>query len=46
MPHYGNEWGEIYEDTCQQLKKLFNTKQSIIILAGLGGLGLELSVAN
>ncbi len=46
MPHYGKEWGEIYEDTCQQLKKLFNTKQSVIILAGPGGLGLELSVAN
>ncbi|WP_287583844.1 alanine--glyoxylate aminotransferase family protein [Candidatus Borrarchaeum sp.] len=46
MPHYGNEWGDIYEDTCQQLKKIFNTKQSVIILAGPGGLGLELSVAN
>jgi aspartate aminotransferase-like enzyme len=46
MPHYGKEWGEIYEDTCQQLKKIFNTKQSVIILAGPGGLGLELSVAN
>ena len=46
MPHYGREWGEIYEDTCQQLKKIFNTKQSVIILAGPGGLGLELSVAN
>jgi len=46
IPHYGKEWGEIYEDTCQQLKKIFNTKQSVIILAGPGGLGLELSVAN
>jgi aspartate aminotransferase-like enzyme len=46
MPHYGKEWGEIYEDTCQQLKKIFNTKQSVIILAGPGSLGLELSVAN
>jgi len=46
MPHYGKEWGEIYEDTCQQLKNIFNTKQSVIILAGPGGLGLELSVAN
>jgi aspartate aminotransferase-like enzyme len=46
MPHYGKKWGEIYEDTCQQLKKIFNTKQSVIILSGPGGLGLELSVAN
>ena len=46
MPHYGKQWGEIYEDTCKQLAKIFNTKQSVIILAGPGGLGLELSVAN
>ena len=46
MPYYGREWGEIYEDTCQLLKKIFNTRQSVIILAGPGGLGLELSVAN
>ena len=46
MPHYGREWGEIYEDTCQKLKKIFNTQQSVIILSGPGNLGLELTVAN
>jgi alanine-glyoxylate transaminase/serine-glyoxylate transaminase/serine-pyruvate transaminase len=46
MPHYGIEWGKIYEETCEKLKEIFNTKQSVIILPGPGSVAMELAVGN
>ena len=46
MPHYGIDWGRIYEETCERLKEIFNTKQSVIILPGPGSAALELAVGN
>jgi len=46
MPHYGIDWGRIYEETCEELKEIFNTKQSVIILPGSGNAALELAVGN
>jgi len=46
MPHYGIEWGKMYEETCEKLKEIFNTKQSVIILPGPGNAALELAVGN
>jgi aspartate aminotransferase-like enzyme len=46
LPHYGREWKQVYEDTCSNLKRIFNTKDDVIILPGCGNAGLELAVAN
>ncbi len=46
LPHYGREWKQVYEDTCRNLKKIFNTDDDVIIVPGCGNSGLELSVAN
>lgn len=46
LPHYGQEWKQVYEDTCSNLKRIFNTDDDVIILPGCGNAGLELAVAN
>jgi len=46
MPHYGIDWGRIYEETCEKLKEIFNTEQSVIILPGPGNAALELAAGN
>lgn len=46
LPHYGPEWKQVYEDTCRNLKKIFNTNDDVLILPGCGNAGLEMAVAN
>ena len=46
LPHYGQKWAKLYSDTCDDLKKIFNTKNDVIIVPACGNAGLELAVAN
>jgi aspartate aminotransferase-like enzyme len=46
VPHYGTEWGETYKDTCEDLKKFFQTKGDVILLNAPGMAGVELAIAN
>jgi len=46
LPHYGEDFGPIYTDTCEKAKSLFGTRQSVILLPGPGAAALELAVVN
>jgi len=46
LPHYGSDWNKIYNDTCYNLRKIFDTKQDVIIVPGCGNAGIELAIAN
>jgi alanine-glyoxylate transaminase/serine-glyoxylate transaminase/serine-pyruvate transaminase len=45
-PHYGHEWKELYEKVEDVAKKIFQTKNEIIVMPGPGCLGLELGVLS
>jgi len=46
LPHYGSEWGQIHTETCNKLKKIFNTNQSVLLLPGPGNAAIDLAVGN
>ncbi len=46
LPHYGSEWGQIHTETCDKLKRIFNTNQSILLLPGPGNAAIDLAVGN
>ncbi|MEM0482412.1 MAG: aminotransferase class V-fold PLP-dependent enzyme [Nitrososphaerota archaeon] len=45
-PHYGPEWGEIYWGVEEAVRKIFRTKNEVIVMPGPGSLGLELGIVN
>ena len=45
-PHYGPDWSEIYRDTCEEAKKLFQTGGDVIILNCSGSAGVEMGIVN
>ncbi|MEM2068873.1 MAG: alanine--glyoxylate aminotransferase family protein [Nitrososphaerota archaeon] len=45
-PHYGKEWGEIYEETTKLAAEVFNTSGEVIIFPGPGSAALEMGIAN
>ncbi len=45
-PHYGSEWGEIYWEVEEAVRKIFRTRNEVIVMPGPGCLGLELGVVN
>ncbi|MEN2975323.1 MAG: alanine--glyoxylate aminotransferase family protein [Candidatus Caldarchaeales archaeon] len=45
-PHYGREWGEIYEETIKLAAEIFNTSGEVIIFPGPGSAALEMGIAN
>jgi len=46
LPHYGVEWGQVYQETLEQLARIFRTRQQVIILPGPGNFALELMAMN
>jgi len=46
LPHYGAGWGEVYQSTLEELKKIFKTKEQVIIFPGPGNGAVELVAAN
>jgi aspartate aminotransferase-like enzyme len=46
MAHYGADWGMEYNKTVDDLKKIFKTKDQVIIFPGPGNGGVELVAVN
>ncbi len=46
LPHYGEEWKEVYNDTTAKLQKIFKTSNDVIIVPVPGQLVVEMAVAN
>jgi aspartate aminotransferase-like enzyme len=46
LPHYGDRWIEVYNDTTSKLQKIFRTKNEVIIVPIPGHLAVEMAVAN
>lgn len=45
-PHYGKEWGEVYQETLNLLKKIFMTSNDVIILPAPGTAAMEMAAYN
>ncbi|MEM1922878.1 MAG: alanine--glyoxylate aminotransferase family protein [Nitrososphaerota archaeon] len=45
-PHYGPEWRQIYTEIEENVKKIFKTRNEVIIMPAPGCLGLELGIVN
>jgi len=45
-PHYGAEWGKIYVETTELMKKIFKTRSEVIILATPGSVAVEMGIVN
>jgi len=47
LPHYGDQWGEAYQKTCEGMKKVFQTTNSeVMIWPGSGDSAADLVAAN
>ena len=46
LPHYGDKWMAVYQDTLSMAQKVFKTKNEVIILPTPGHLAVEMGVAN
>ncbi|MCS4539426.1 MAG: alanine--glyoxylate aminotransferase family protein [Thaumarchaeota archaeon] len=46
LPHYGDKWKVLYDDTTSKLQKVFRTKNDVIIVPIPGQLTVEMAVAN
>jgi alanine-glyoxylate transaminase/serine-glyoxylate transaminase/serine-pyruvate transaminase len=46
LPHYGEEWKRIYDETTSKLQKVFRTTNGVIIVPIPGQLAVEMAVAN
>ena len=46
MPHYGEEWLQIYHETLGLLQRVFQTDQDIFLIPGSGSAGLEAAIGS
>jgi len=46
LPHYGAGWKEIYDDTTTMLKRVFGTKNDVLLMPVPGQVAVETSVVN
>jgi alanine-glyoxylate transaminase/serine-glyoxylate transaminase/serine-pyruvate transaminase len=46
LPHYGQAWMQIYNETIEHLKVVFDTRQDIILMVGPGTAGLEAALGS
>ncbi len=46
LPHYGDKWMAVYQDTVSMAQKVFRTKNEVIILPTPGHLAVEMAVEN
>jgi len=45
LPHYGSEWGKLYNETTSLLKRLFNTSGDVLIVTASGTAASEMCIA-
>lgn len=46
LPHYGSEWKSIYDDTTSRLKRVFGTREDVVLMPVPGQVAVETSVVN
>ncbi|MFQ6090086.1 MAG: pyridoxal-phosphate-dependent aminotransferase family protein [Candidatus Bipolaricaulia bacterium] len=46
LPHYGEEWLEVYWETVKALKWVFQTEQDVFLIPGSGSAGLEAGIGS
>ena len=46
IPHYGPDWGELYNSACEASKKIFKTKEFVTLLPLPGSVAIEMSIPN
>jgi alanine-glyoxylate transaminase/serine-glyoxylate transaminase/serine-pyruvate transaminase len=46
IPHYGQQWLELYWETVDKLQQVFGTQDDIIMMAGPGTAGLEAALGS
>ncbi len=46
MPHYGDDWLEIYEETIALAKQVFGTEHDLFIVPGPGTAGLDMAMGS
>lgn len=46
IPHYGQEWMQIYQEAVEGLRQVFGTRNDIIMMAGPGTAGLEAALGS
>jgi alanine-glyoxylate transaminase / serine-glyoxylate transaminase / serine-pyruvate transaminase len=46
IPHYGQQWMEIYREAIDGLQQVFGTRNDIIMMAGPGTAGLEAALGS
>lgn len=46
MAHYGPDWHQLYNETCEVTKKIFDTKEYVTLLPLPGSVCLEMSAFN
>jgi alanine-glyoxylate transaminase / serine-glyoxylate transaminase / serine-pyruvate transaminase len=46
LPHYGAHWKSIYDDTTTKLRRVFGTKNDVLLMPVPGQVAVETSVVN
>jgi alanine-glyoxylate transaminase/serine-glyoxylate transaminase/serine-pyruvate transaminase len=46
LPHYGAHWKSVYDDTTAKLRKVFGTKNDVLLMPVPGQVAVETSVVN
>ncbi len=46
VPHYGLEFGALYVDTANMLKRIFRTQGSVFLIPGSGSAGTDAAIGN
>jgi len=46
LPHYGANWKSVYDDTTTKLKRVFGTKNDVLLMPVPGQVAVETSVVN
>src|SRR5271156_6493720 len=46
LPHYGQRWKSVYDDTTSKLRKVFGTKNDVLLMPVPGQVAVETSVVN
>jgi len=46
LPHYGASWKSVYDDTTAKLRKVFGTKNDVLLMPVPGQVAVETSVVN
>ena len=47
IAHYGHEWAQFYKETCELMKKIFQTQRAdVYLMVGPGSAGVDAAISN